>query len=443
MKKHHGRGRAPSAGAARLIAWILVPPLAAALIAAGCGRRGDQRGRAGAPPSARHVHGETRPSSPGDAAAPAAEADEIAYWTCPMHPSVKSPEPGQCPICSMDLVAVRRDGIESGTISVSPERRQLIGVRTTPVERREVRLSTRTVGRVAYDESALSDVTVKYKGWIGELYADSVGMRVERGEPLFTLYSPELFAAQQELLAAVRSRGAAAGGAAPDRADYLVRAARMRLKLWDVTDAQIDAIARSGKASEQVPVVARTSGFVVEKNVVAGAAVQPGERLLRIAALDPVWVEAELYEPQLAGVTVGQAVRVSFPHLGGAAVEGRVALVYPFLDGGTRTGRARIEIPNPGLELKPEMYAVVVFDADLGERLVVPKEAVLYAGERRFVFVDLGDGRLAPREVTLGVTAGDAVEIASGLEEGETVVTSGNFLIAAESRLKTAIEGWK
>jgi Cu(I)/Ag(I) efflux system membrane fusion protein len=399
------------------------------------GESGHRHGSEAAPAqTAAQGGGET-----GDAA-PAVEgaADEIAYWTCSMHPSVKSPDPGQCPICSMDLVPVRRGETDDGAVSISPERRQLIGVRTAAAERRPLDLTLRTVGRVTYDESALSDVTVKYDGWIDELYADSTGRRVEKGEPLFTLYSPALFAAQQELLTAIRSRAAA-----PDRAGYLVRAARTRLKLWDLTDAQIDEIARAGVPSQHVAVLAPASGHVVEKNVVEGAAVKAGDRLFRIAKLDTVWVEAELYESQLSLVSAGDVVRVSFPYRGGAPVEGRVTLVYPFLEDATRTGRARVEIANADLALKPDMYADVTFTADLGERLVVPKDAVLYAGPRRFVFVDLGDGRLAPREVEVGAAGDDAIEIVSGVGEGDLVVTSGNFLVAAESRLKLAIEHWK
>jgi membrane fusion protein, copper/silver efflux system len=368
---------------------------------------------------------------------------EIAYYTCSMHPSVRSATPGICPICSMTLVPVRRTEAQTAVVTIPPERLQAIGVRTAPAARRPFDIAVATVGRVSYDETELSDISVKYEGWIGTLYANSTGQYVERGKPLFTLYSPALFSAQQELLSALRSRRDAAGTTAPDRADYLVDAARARLRLWDLDDTQIDAIARRGSPLEQVPILARASGYVIEKNVVEGAAVAPGERLYRIAGLDTVWIDVDVYEPELALVRVGAPAAATFPYLPGRSFEGRVSFIYPYLRDATRTARVRLEVKNEGLELKPDMYADVSLHLHLGERLAIPEEAILYTGPRRFVFVDLGEGRLAPRQVHVGHTAGEYVEILDGLDEGETVVTSGNFLIAAESRLKLAVEQWQ
>jgi Cu(I)/Ag(I) efflux system membrane fusion protein len=295
---------------------------------------------------------------------------------------------------------------------------------------------------VTYDETRLSDVSVKYRGWIGTLHADSPGQLVRKGRPLFTLYSPELHAAQEELLAVLASQRQARGTSAPERADYLVEAARERLRLWDLEDAEIDRIAERGRAVKYLPIASPVTGYVVEKNVVAGAVVEPGMKLYRIAGLDRVWVEAEVYESELPLVSVGQQAEVGLSYLPGERFRGRVAFVYPYLEGSSRTGRVRIELANPGLELKPEMYADVTLLTDRGERLVVPEEAVLYAGPRRLVFVDLGEGRLRPQEIEVGVRSGDSYEVLSGLEEGETVVTSGNFLVAAESRLKSATGQW-
>ncbi len=266
---------------------------------------------------------------------------------------------------------------------------------------------------------------------------------MRRGEPLFTLYSPDLYATQQELLTALASQRAAAKTSAPDRADYLVRAARQRLRLWDLSDDQIDRIARSGKPLQYVPILSPVSGSVVEKNVVEGAAVEPGARLFRIAGLDRVWVEAELYESELPLVHVGDEATVTLSYLPGEELHGRVAFVYPYLDDATRTGRVRVELDNPGRRLKPDMYANVELRRDLGERLVVPEEAILYAGARRFVFLDLGRGRLKPQRVEIGQRSDNLVEITDGLQEGDLIVTSGNFLIAAESRLKQAMEHWQ
>jgi Cu(I)/Ag(I) efflux system membrane fusion protein len=383
----------------------------------------------------------------GEAAAHAAavhdDPDGVAFWTCPMHPSVKSADPGRCPLCGMDLVPVTRGEVASGVVIVDQARRQLIGVETAAVSRRALAASIRAVGRVAFDETRLADVSVKYRGWIGRLHADEPGQAVRKGDPLFTLYSPELYAAQQDYLTALASQRAAGGTTAPQRADYLVRASRERLRLWDLAPAQIEGLATSGEPVEHIPILSPVSGFVLEKNVVAGSVVEPGMKLFRIAGLDRVWVEAEVYESELARVEVGQSALVTFPYLPGKSYPGRVGFVSPFLDAASRTGRVRVELANPGLELKPDMYANVELASDLGERLVVPEESVLYAGPRSFVFVDLGEGRLQPRRVELGVEQGEWVEVLSGLAEGDTVVTSGNFLIAAESRLKAAIEQWQ
>lgn len=368
---------------------------------------------------------------------------DVAYYTCSMHPSVENEGPGTCPICSMDLVPVTREEIETGTILVDAARRQAIGVTTAPAERRPLGTSLRAVGSVVYDETRLAEVTVKTRGWIGDLVVDEPGQRVRRGQTLFTLYSPELYATQEELLSALESQRAAQGTSAPHRADYLVDAARKRLRLWDLEDAQIDRVAATGEPVKNLPIVSPVSGHVVEKHVVAGSAVEPGVTLYRIAGLDSVWVEAELYESELAEVEVGQTARVTLPYLPGRSFEGRVSFVYPYLDGARRTGRVRVELANPDLALKPDMFATVRLERDLGERLVVPEDAVLYAGERSFVFVDLGEGRLRPTAVETGVETADFVEILSGLQEGESVVTSGNFLVAAESRLKLAMEHWR
>lgn len=371
-----------------------------------------------------------------------AHEGDISHYTCSMHPSVRRQEPGTCPICSMDLVPVTREEVETGVFTVDAKRRQLIGVRTASVERRPLEIHVRAVGKVVYDETRLSDVSVKYRGWIGSLSANSMGQEVRKGETLFTLYSPELYSAQEEYLAALASQSAAAGTSVPARADYLVNAARERLRLWDLHDWQIDQVAEKGSPLEQMPVVSPVSGVVIEKGVVEGAAVEPGMKLYRIAGLETVWVEAEVYESELPLVSVGQEAEVILPYIPGKRFRGKVSFVYPYLGDQTRTGRFRIELANPVLELRPDMYADVELEIDRGERLVVPVEAVLHAGPRRLVFVDLGKGRLKPEEIEIGAKSGDFYEVLAGLEEGDVVVASGNFLIAAESRLKSAVEQW-
>ena len=371
-----------------------------------------------------------------------AHEGEISHYTCSMHPSVRRDGPGTCPICSMDLVPVTREEVETGVIFVDSQRRQAIGVRTAPVETRPASVHIRAVGKLVYDETRLAEVTVKYRGWIGRLHADATGERVKKGEPLFTLYSPELYAAQEELATALASQQAARKTSIPDRADYLVEAARTRLRLWDIKDSQIDEIAKTGKPLEYIPIVSPVTGYVIEKNVVEGTTVEPGKTLYRIAGLDKIWIEAEVYESELPLIDVGQKAEVTLTYLPGKKFMGRVSFIYPYLEDKTRTGRIRVELPNPGLELKPDMYANVDLGEERGERLLVPEEAVIYAGPRRLVFLDLGEGRLRPQEIEVGIKTGDYYEVLSGLEEGDVVVTSGNFLIAAESRLKSAVTQW-
>ncbi len=241
---------------------------------------------------------------------------------------------------------------------------------------------------------------------------------------------------------ALDSQRTASGTAAPQRADYLVDAAKRRLRLWDLSDEQIAAVSTGGEPIQYLPVFAPTTGTVIEKHVLEGSMVEPGQTLYKLAGLDRVWIEAEVYEAELPLVEVGQAAEVTLAYLPGRTFDGEVSFIYPYLEGRSRTGIVRLELANPDLELKPEMYANVLLVAERGERLTVAEEAVLYAGDRRLVFVDLGDGWLEPRRVEVGIRSGDRVEIVSGLEVGEIVVTSGNFLIAAESRLKSATGKW-
>ena len=362
----------------------------------------------------------------------------MAMTTCGSPTDWNVPLPASSPAAPSDAATNA-----AAVVRMDAARRQAIGVTTAVVIRRQLAVPVRAVGKVVFDETKLTDVTVKYKGFVGRLYVDRPGQAVRRGQALFTLYSPELYAAQQEYLIALRSQREARGTGAPDRADYLVTAARQRLRLWDLQPAQIDRLAQTGKAVEELPILSPAAGYVVEKEVVAGGAVEPGMKLFRLAGLDTVWVEAEVYESELALIHVGDSASVSFPYLPGRSYTGTIGFVYPYLDAASRTGRVRIQLPNGDLELKPDMFANVTLTKSLGERLAVPADAILYAGDKSFVFVDLGDGRLVPRRVVAGQTAGDVVEVLEGLREGETIVTSGNFLVAAESRLKLAMEQWR
>jgi Cu(I)/Ag(I) efflux system membrane fusion protein len=391
------------------------------------------------------------PSTALDAGASAPGA--VDHYTCSMHPSVKQAGPGTCPICGMGLIPVAREQQEQGVVTIDEARRQLIGVRTEPVIAGPMRTTFRAVGHVTYDESALSDVNLKVRGWITKLYVSETGQRVSKGQPLFTMYSPELYAAEQDFLLGLQGAASAAaedpaplsrdaGPPIPRRTDLLARASRQRLHLLGLSDAQIEAIARSGKPSEDLPVPSPASGFVIEKDVVEGAAVEPGMRLFRIAALNDVWVEADVYEGDLGHVRTGQNATVTLDYFPGRSYDAKVAYIYPYLDPKNRTGRVRVELANKKLELRPGMYANVELAADAEPKLQVPAAAVVYTGPRRLVFLDLGQGRFEPREIRVGVQANGMYEVLDGLHAGDVVATSGVFLIAAEARISTAAKYW-
>jgi Cu(I)/Ag(I) efflux system membrane fusion protein len=328
-----------------------------------------------------------------------------------------------------------------GAVRIDPARRQAIGIRTAPVEARDLRVTVRAAGRVAYDETRRAEVSLKFGGWVRDLHVDYTGRAVQQGEALFTAYSPELFAAQQEFLVALGAGDADTSAAGrPDAG--LVRAARQRLLLWDIAPGDIDAIARAGRPMEAVPITSPAAGVIVEKSVVKGSAFMAGQTLYRIAPVHPVWVVANVYPFELSLLRTGMTASILTPFLPEQSRPGRVAYVSPFLETETRTGEVRLDVPNGRGDLKPGMFVDVKLDVALGRRLAVPNDAVLHVGDRRVVFVDIGDGRLAPRDVTLGARAGDWYEVRGGLREGEIVVVSGNFLVAAESRLKSAEQKW-
>lgn len=334
------------------------------------------------------------------------------------------------------------NGDVAGAVRIDAARRQEIGVRTGPVEMRDLATTVRAAGLVAYDETRRAEVSLKFSGWVRDIRVDYTGRPVRAGEVLFTVYSPELFSAQQEYLTALGRSGQDAGLPGGGADSELASAARQRLLLWDITPDQIDAIARAGKAMEAVPIVAPVSGVVLEKNVVQGSAFMAGQLLYKIAPIHPVWVVANVYPFELPLIREGMPAAIQTPFLPEKSRTGRVSWLSPYLETATRTAEVRIDAPNVRGDLRPGMYVDVTFDIRLGKRLSVPESAVLYVGDRRIVFVDLGDGRLAPRQVTLGHRAGDYYEVLSGLKAGETVVASGNFLVAAESRLKSAESKW-
>lgn len=387
------------------------------------------------------------PVGPGAApvAGGTAGGSAAAYYTCSMHPQVHLDHPGTCPICSMPLVEVAREDQAAGTIRIDEHRRAPLGIRTTTAVRAPFALAIRAEGRLVVDETRLHDVTLKIGGYVSHLAVNATGQRVAAGDVLLTLESPELYAAQQEYLIARHGRELAhPDGAGGDltRADAMVRAAEAKLTLWGLTGEQLRALAATNQPIERVPFRSPAAGVVLEKAVVEGGAISAGQRLFRIADLDEIWVEADLHEAELARIARGAPATVTLTYLPGRTFAGKVAFVYPYLDPASRTGRVRISLPNPRHELKPDMFATVTFTIALGDRLQIPSAAVIYTGPRRLVFVDLGDGRLRPQPVTIGARSGELVEIVDGLHAGDVVVSSGNFLVAAESRIRATGTFW-
>jgi membrane fusion protein, copper/silver efflux system len=376
----------------------------------------------------------------------ASHAETETTYYCPMHPSYRSSEPGNCPICSMKLVAPE-EGTEphAPTIVISPERQQQIGVRFSPVIRTPATVEVRAVGKVAFDESRITHVHTKVSGWIEEVFVDFVGAPVQKGQPLFTIYSPDLVASQEEYLLALRAEREL-GGSSFDRvasgSRALVESARRRLALWDMTAAQIRALEKRGEVSRTVSVFSPTSGIVTERAAYHhGRYVTPELDLYTIVELDRVWVVANVFEYELPNVEVGQEAEATLPYEPDRpALRGKVSFVQPYLDPATRTAQVRFEFPNEAGALRPETFVNVSLRRDLGSALVVPREAVMDTGQAQYVFVDRGEGRLEPRLIRTGAEVASGRIVLEGLAEGDRVVTAANFVVDSESRLKGAFD---
>ncbi|HEB54172.1 MAG TPA: efflux RND transporter periplasmic adaptor subunit [bacterium] len=364
-------------------------------------------------------------------------------FTCGMHPWVILPAPGLCPICHMDLTPLDPSKF-TGEIAIDPVVAQNIGVRVATVEPGPVVKTVRTVGEVDYDETRLYDVNLRVAGWIEKLHVDYLGAPVAAGEPLFELYSPELYTAQQEYLLALQQQSQPSVPFVPrvatDAASSLA-AARRRLTYFGIDDAQIAALERAGEPHPTMTIRSPHQGVVIDKMAVDGMRVQPGMRMYRIADLDRVWVKAAIYEYQLPFVVVGQPAKMTLPYLAGEERTGKVTYIDPWTDEKTRQISVRLEFDNTDGKLKPGMFASVELRRQLAdERPLVSRSAVIDTGERQVVIRSLGGGRFEPREVELGVeTDGGMVEVRDGLSAGDEVVISAQFLLDSEARIREGI----
>jgi len=332
----------------------------------------------------------------------------------------------------------------SNMVTIAPERLQTIGVRFEEAAHRPLARIIRTVGRVEIDERRLARVNIKFEGWIEELPVSAIGDHVKQHQILFTIYSPDLVATQEEYLLAlqgIRDLGKSEFQEVARGAKDLLEATRRRFQFWDITEDHIQDLERTGEVLRTLPIHSPITGTVLKMEARAGTHVTPGTELYMIANLSKVWIMADIYEYELPLIRLGQQATVTLSYDPHTQLVGSLGFIYPTLDPQTRTAKVRFEVNNPGEKLKPGMYANVELAIPLGSRLAIPRDAVLETGERQIVFIHHGGGTLEWRNVQLGVQAGDWVEVMDGVQEGDHIVTSANFLIDSESQLKSAVRG--
>jgi RND family efflux transporter MFP subunit len=373
---------------------------------------------------------------------------KILYYQDAMNPSYHSDKPGIAPD-GMKLVPVYASeapaaALPPGGVEISPARQQLMGVATAKAEYRALDQTIRSVGQVAMDETRLVHVHVKTSGWIQKVFANYTWQQVKQGDPLFTYYSPDLLAMEQEYLLALRARDSLARSSFPEVAmagASLLEAARRRLELWDLTEGEIHELELSGKPTHDITIYAPATGYVVDRKAFPNQYVSPETDIYQLVDLSSIWAEGEIYESDAPAVSLGQQAVLTTEALPNAALRGRITFISPIVKPDTRTITVRMEFPNPGVKLKPGMFVNVELHRGLGRRLTVPVDAVLDSGAHQRVFVDRGKGVFEPRTVTVGARTGDYAVILSGLRAGEQVVIRANFLVDSESNLRESVEG--
>ena len=399
---------------------------------------------------------------------------DVEYYTCTMHPSVKKQNPNdKCPICSMDLVPVKKKGANAGQghgqneneeaksmpgkngkgadaekpseFSIPVQRQQEYGVTYAMVEKKPLKVSLRVAGLVDYDKLRNWDIVTRIEGYVDKLFVASKGELVEKNQQLVTVYSPELLTTQREFFDLLKSRDEAkrAGtGAASESLDALIESAKVRMRLWNLNDQQIEELERTRKAQVYITLYSPARGLVRSVQVTQGRKVMPGDYLVEVTDLSMVWVWAEFYQEELPLLEKNLPIKVSTSAYPGEAFKGKIAVIDPFLNAAKRVIRVRVDVENPDLKLRPDMFVDIELDREMGQGLSVPFSAIIPTGRRNIAFVDKGEGRLEPRLVELGRKFGDAYQVLSGLKEGERVVASANFLIDAEAKVQGAVRSW-
>ncbi len=424
--------------------------------------------------------------------APGSVERKILYWYDPMHPKYKADKPGKAPDCGMDLVpkyaddppmaatpasggerkvlywydamnpqrhydkpGKASDGMDllpqyaevqsapmaPGSVMISADKQQLIGVRTAQVKRETLMRDVRTTGQITTDETKIAHVHVKVNGFIENVYVDYIGQLVKKGQPLFTWYSPDLLSTQEEYLIAKRGEktlGTSEFAEVAQGSESLLRSARQRLKLWDISDEQIKKLDETGEVSRTLTFYSPISGFVTDRKAFPQTSVNPDTELYTVSDLSTVWVNADVFEYEVPFVKLGQHAEMQLSYYPGKSWNGRVSFIYPTADATTHTVKVRLEFPNPGFQLKPQMFADVQLKINYGNQILVPQEAVLDSGKEQSVFVAHDGGYFEPRKITTGAKLDGKIVVLAGLKPGETIVTSGNFLIDSESQLKGA-----
>jgi RND family efflux transporter MFP subunit len=373
---------------------------------------------------------------------------KIKYWVAPMDPTYIRNEPGKSPM-GMDLVPVyEEEGEEkesASTIRIDPVTMQNMGVRLGRVERKPLIKNIRTFGNITYDETMIYTVNTKFSGWIEKLYVNFVGDKVKKGQPLFDIYSPELVSAQEEYLLALQQYNSLSNSSYPNirqGAERLLAASRTRLRYWDLTDRQIEELAKEKKVRKTLTVYSPANGVVTKKSAFEGHRVKEGMEQYEIVDLSKVWVDVDIYEYELPWVHQGMLAEMNLTYIPGKSFHGKVLYIYPYLEAKTRTATLRLEFSNPDYELKPDMYANINLKSTVvKDALVIPQEAVIDSGIRQIVFVAEGKGRFRAREVKIGLEGNEnEYQVLSGLKEGEEIVLSAQFMLDSESRLREAAQ---